>query len=747
MKNSIFYNIFLITILLFVSLKVFAKDFIIEGNEFTDDNIVISIIGKIPNTDEQTKSNFILKQLNSSGLFKAVEISYDDNFFYLKVVEFSSINKFFFDNNQRIKDDEIDSIVKQLDINTLSEKNINNLIDELKKIYQAFGYNNIQIEYKIERFSNNSANIYLNFQEGNITKIKSINIIGNNNFKSNILLSKIVSKTKKITNIFANNNFKLYQIENDSIKILNFYKSKGYKDVKVSFNVEYFSNNKAVINFIIDEGNKYFISKFNVNNNLKSNEIIESKLNILIEFNNSIIDNLYNISNLNELELGISNILENEGIQYYQIKSYEKFIDYQADILIEITPTETTYVNQINLSGNTRTYDYVIRRELNISEGDPLNESKIKQIKRNLNRLPYIGKVTVDTIDVDKNLKDINIDIEEVQTGSFNVGLSVGTLDGASFVSGLKETNINGTGRTLEFLINTNENNRELTLSTADKFFLSNNLKHKYSTIYKENDFSKSKSYKLDTLSVDTSLSYLFTENTFHTIGIGYSLKNYQITDETLVSSNILSSSGDSISFNIKNDITKNTLNSYMRPSSGDVISFSNFIETASSSTNGFIKNILMVKKYYDLNNNILSIQTRAGNISSINSNEILSDDKFSLGGRWLRGFDSFGAGPRNASNSYVGGNNLLVAKFDFSRPLTLNDQNPIYLNIFNDYGLLWGNKNTVTSSKESLRASYGFGFNYYSPIGPIGFTWGFPLADEDYDIKRMFLFSIGNLN
>ena len=357
MKNSIFYNIFLITILLFVSLKVFAKDFIIEGNEFTDDNIVISIIGKIPNTDEQTKSNFILKQLNSSGLFKAVEISYDDNFFYLKVVEFSSINKFFFDNNQRIKDDEIDSIVKQLDINTLSEKNINNLIDELKKIYQAFGYNNIQIEYKIERFSNNSANIYLNFQEGNITKIKSINIIGNNNFKSNILLSKIVSKTKKITNIFANNNFKLYQIENDSIKILNFYKSKGYKDVKVSFNVEYFSNNKAVINFIIDEGNKYFISKFNVNNNLKSNEIIESKLNILIEFNNSIIDNLYNISNLNELELGISNILENEGIQYYQIKSYEKFIDYQADILIEITPTETTYVNQINLSGNTRTYD------------------------------------------------------------------------------------------------------------------------------------------------------------------------------------------------------------------------------------------------------------------------------------------------------------------------------------------------------------------------------------------------------
>ena len=85
--------------------------------------------------------------------------------------------------------------------------------------------------------------------------------------------------------------------------------------------------------------------------------------------------------------------------------------------------------------------------------------------------------------------------------------------------------------------------------------------------------------------------------------------------------------------------------------------------------------------------------------------------------------------------------------KFDFSRPITLNEQNPIYLNFFNDYGLIWGNKDSVTFTDQKLRASYGFGFNYYSPIGPIGFTWGFPLSEESYDIKRMFLFTIGNLN
>ena len=657
------------------------------------------------------------------------------------------MNKFYFIDNERIKDDEINDVINQMDIYTLSDRNINNLIDEISNIYRSFGYNNILIEANNEVFSNNSADVYLNFNEGKITKIKSINIVGNNNFDQNIILSKIKSKTKKITNIFANNNFKLYQIENDSIRISNFYKKQGYKDVNIFFNVEYFPNNKAEINFNIDEGNKYYISKFSIKNNLPSNKIIENKLKLFIDKNSSIIDNIYNISKINNLEIDISDILENEGSQYYKIKTYEKFSNNKADLLFEIFPTETVYVNQINLLGNTRTYDYVIRRELNIIEGDPINNSKIKAIKRNLSRLPFIGKVDVESSEINKNLKNINISMEEIQTGSFNVGLSIGTLDGASFVSGLKETNINGTGRTLEFLINTNKNNKEFTLSTADKFFLNSDVNHKYSTIYKENDYSKSKSYKLNTLSLDTSLSYLLSEDTFHKIGIGYSLKNYKITNSKTASSNIVASSGDSISFNVTNNFSRDTLNSFIRPTSGNYISLMNFLETPSSSSNGFIKNIITGKKYYDLNDIILSLQAKAGNIYSIKDNEILSDDKFSLGGRWLRGFDNFGAGPRNSRSSYVGGNNLIATKFDLSRPLTINDKNPIYLNLFNDYGVVWGNKNSVTSSDNSLRASYGFGLNYYSPIGPIGFTWGFPLVDKDYDIKRMFLFSIGNLN
>jgi outer membrane protein insertion porin family len=745
-KNSIFNKVIFIFLIL-INTEVFAKNLVIEGNQYTDDDIVISIIDELPDLDEKSQSNFILKQLISSNLFKSVEVSYNFDNYFIKINEYPSINKFYYKNNERIKDEDIDNIVKELELYTLSESQINNLIEELYKIYQSFGFNNIEIEYRSEDYSNNSADVYLDFNEGNITKINKININGNTVFDKNTILSKIKSKTKKITNIFANNNFKIFELNNDVIRIQNFYKLQGYKDVNVEYEVDYFPNNRVEIFFLINEGQQYFFNALNIKNNLDITKDLEDNLLSLIDKNKNNINVIYHSDKIDEIEYDISEILENAGMQYFKITAFEKIQNYKADIMFEISPTLPMYVNQINISGNDRTYDYVFRRELKLSEGDPVNSSKIKNITRQLNNLSFIGNAKVETTPIDENYQNIDIVVEEIQTGSFNVGFSLGTLDGASFVSGLKENNINGTGRTLELLINTNEDNKEFILGTSDKFFINNSVNHGYSLNYNENDFSSSQSYKLNTFTLDTNFSYKFSDYTYHTLGLGYSIKEYQVTNATTASTNIKNSEGESISFNIKNDFTRNTLNSYIKPSSGNYVSFTNFLETPSSSANGFIKNIILGKKYYSMKDNIFSAQGKVGNIFSLNDNEILSDNKFSLGGRWLRGFDAFGAGPRNSRTSYIGGNNILALKLDFSKPISFNEQNPIYFNLFNDYGTVWGNKNTVTSSDQDLRISYGFGINYYSPIGPIGFSWGFPLNYKDYDIKRMFLFSIGNLN
>ena len=233
----------------------------------------------------------------------------------------------------------------------------------------------------------------------------------------------------------------------------------------------------------------------------------------------------------------------------------------------------------------------------------------------------------------------------------------------------------------------------------------------------------------------------------YHNIDFEYALKDYKITNSSTVSNTILNSSGSNVSFLLKNNLRYSTLNRGFLSKTGNYFNFNNTIETPTSSNNGYIKNIVTVKKYFSSNNSIYGIHGKIGNIFSLNNNDILTDDKFALGGRWLRGFDNYGAGPRNSRTSYVGGNNIAVAKLDYSFELTNKSDFPIYLNFFNDYGLLWENKTKPSQSDNNLRASAGFGIKYYSPIGPIGFSWGFPIIDEEYDIKRMFLFSVGNID
>ena len=236
-------------------------------------------------------------------------------------------------------------------------------------------------------------------------------------------------------------------------------------------------------------------------------------------------------------------------------------------------------------------------------------------------------------------------------------------------------------------------------------------------------------------------------QNIIHNLDIEYLLKDYNITNTATASNNILNSSGGNMSFLIKNNLRFSTLNKGFISKTGNYINYNNTIETPTSSNNGYIRNIVNVKKFYNRKNSILAIQGKFGNILSLNNSDILTDDKFALGGRWLRGFDSYGAGPRNSRTSYVGGNNIAVLKLDYSHELTRQSNFPFYLNLFNDYGLVWDNKTKPTNSDNNIRSSIGFGIKYYSPIGPIGFSWGFPIVDEEYDIKRMFLFSIGNLD
>ncbi len=757
MKNwKINYKILTHLLISFIFVSLFTKSLFsneliyeIRGNNFTDSNVILSLLSKIPDEVNEEYTNDIIKNLNKSNLFSDVNVKIEKNKYIINVVEFPSINKVYFEGNKRFKDEELNTIATQIKLFNFNQNSIELFIKEITNLYESFGYNNTQINYTTKLFKEkNTIDINFNISEGDITKISNIFINGNKSFLAEEIKQKLNSKTKSIRNIFANNNFKPYVVEQDIFQIIKFYKNNGFLDVNVENKVEYLKSNKVNLYFNIEEGNIYTLSSINIEDkeNLLKSDVL-GKINLELEKYLLDENTSFSIENIQQIRDKITSIIFDNDIEFIEITTSDKIEDNKISILFNVNSISPKYTKQINIVGNNRTLDYVIRRELDIVEGDVLYNSQIDKIRQKLISLNLFKSVKIKEEKIDNNLVNLIIEIEEKQTGSFNIGVSVGTLDGFSVVTGLRERNFYGTGRSLDFLINTSEDKNEFKLITTDRLSIQNNADLSYKINYKQQDLSKSSSYKLDTFTTGIGIGYLLNENLFHKIDFEYVFKDYKITNRSTASNSILNSSGGNMSYLIKNNIKYSTLNPGFLSKKGRFFNFNNTIETPTSSSNGFVRNLITVKQYYNMKKNIFSIQSKIGNIFSLNNNDILTDDKFALGGRWLRGFDNYGAGPRNSRTSYVGGNNIAVTKFDYSYELTNNSNFPIFINLFNDYGLIWDNKTKPTNSDNNLRSSAGFGIKYYSPIGPIGFTWGFPIIDEEYDIKRMFLFSIGNID
>ena len=722
--------------------------FEIVGNNFTDTDAILSLLEDIPENIDKEKTNDIIKILNQSNLFSDVKVRFEDKTYFIIVKEFKNIDNLYFNKNERLKNDELLLIASEIGFSNNNPSSIKLFIDELKKVYESFGYNNVIIEYTEKIYEDtNTIDLYFDINEGSITKINKIVINGNNKISAQEILGVIRSKTKSFRNIFANNSYKPTVIERDEYLILEYYKNNGFLDIKIETKIEYLKSNKVNIYFDIAEGDIYTLASIKISddNNILNSETLE----LINQTSEKFITNekIFSIKKIQQLRSDISTIIIDNGIDFFEINYLDKIEEKNINVLLQILSVDPKYVNQINIEGNTRTFDYVIRRELDIVEGDAVHKSQINIIRDKLISRNLFESVNIKEELIDKNNINLIIEVEEKQTGTFNAGVSVGTLDGFSIVSGLRESNFYGTGRSVDVLVNTSENNNQFKFITTDRLSYENDISYNYSLNYMQQDLSKFSSYNLDTFKTGFGFAYKLNKNFYHNIDFEYALKDYQITNSSTVSNTILSSSGTNMSFLVKNNFRYSSLNPGFIAKNGSIVNLNSTVETPTSSSNGYLRNIITLKKYQSLEKNIFSFQAKLGNVFSLNNNDILTDDKFSLGGRWLRGFDSFGAGPRNSRTSYIGGNNLAVTKFDYAYELTKNSNFPIYFNIFNDYGLLWENKTTPVQNDNSLRSSAGFGIKYYSPIGPIGFTWGFPIMDEEYDIKRMFLFSVGNID
>ena len=752
----IFFYIFFLS---FNVLAIDKDDILINGDILIDESVIFSILdnNSITNSLADIDLNQIIDDIYNTELFSNVDINIVNNKLVINLISQPRINKINFSGNERFKDDDFYEIINNnFDFNYYNKNKILIFTKELDNLYKSFGYNQIEISFSTTNVQNdNYKSIDLNFDinEGSISKINKVNFVGNFSFHNRVLLENIKSKPKNSILFFTKRNFKYFETKNDLQKLITFYKDNGFKDVKISSFYEYVdSKNHFNIIFSIDEGNKYKFSNviFKLNN-ISLND--DQTNNINENFNASrdkflLKNNSYNPSQYEELKLLLTDNLFDYGLKFFKIEIIEDVNNLFVDTSLVVSQTSPMFIKQIEVTGNTRTLDEVIRRELLIIEGDAVNDLIIQQSLKNLNSLSIFSSIDILQKNISDTTTDIEIKVVEKPTGNFQVGLSLGSLDGYSLILGLNEKNIGGTGRNLSTKINSASKNTEYSLNIVEPHIYNKKIDLIYGIGYVEKDLTSKSSYKLDTFKSNVGIQYDLTNDIFHRISLDYAIKKYAVSNVSNVSTSIANSQGSNSEIKLNNTLTYNDLNSFMRPSKGFYSRFTNIVSPVTNSDNGYVKNIILVRKYYEANKSIFSIQSYIGNVFSLQNKNIENDNKFALGGKWLRGFDSLGAGPRNSSTTYIGGNNLFVTKFDLSRPLlSRHSDNPIDLNLFTDVGTIFGNNENPTYSKESIRASYGVGVKFYTPIGPIGLSWSFPIQSETYDIKRSFLFSIGDLS
>jgi len=634
--------------------------------------------------------------------------------------------------------------------NTLTKRKLADFVLLLKSKYSQSGYFNSEITQKIEIDSQNRAGIELNITQGKRATIDSFKISGTQNTSEKVLLKlfKIGEADMALINYFSNkDDFSDSELRKGIDSMTQTYFDLGYLDFKivdVESNLDE-SKEKISINIKVSEGAQYKLGNVSFEGELGN--ISLNDLNKTISMNkgdifnrNLIIDNIQSLTDL----------YADQGYAFVEINPITSDVLDSVNINFQISLNQKTYINRIIISGNTRTQDEVVRREIGISEGGLYSRSILKNSLLKLRRLGYFSDVQISTSEVEgmKDKIDINFVVEETQTGSVSFSLSHSNNYGISFGAGIEEKNIFGSGNTLNAQIKISESFNKVSFYFMNPNF--NDEGHSISVgAFKseiDNDDVAQNSYEIDSTGVNFGYGLPLSDNTRINANLEYSKNDMKCSSlfagSGYESKQCATKSNDEFKLNAK--WNKNTLNNYMYPTEG----VNNSIAAGISLPLGDYRYFSLAanhSSYTPVSNSTTLKLTGSFNLSKGYSGKELPFYKRHFGGGSgsVRGFGNKTLGPlypngkgKGGEISILGSANLITPAFFFEG----NDK--MRMSAFIDAGNIYEKSSSIKLG--DIRMSAGFGFAYLSPIGSIGAFISSPILKKDGDTIEDFGFSLG---
>ena len=733
----------------FAELKV--SKILIEGNQRVDNETILSFISLSEGSSYiNSDVNIILKDLYKTGFFSNVQVSNKKGVLVISVEENSILNLIGFEGNKRFDDEILNEIVSLKKNQIYSKKIVSEATNKLIELYKTQGRFAASIVPKVVELDGKRVDLVFEIDEGPLYTVKNISFVGNKIFSDRRLKEVISTKqTAWWRFITSSDNYNPDRLEIDASQLRDFYFTRGY----VNFNILKKQGdllpdkNGFSILFVINEGKRYRVSSIEIKSSLS--ELPNINFRNLIPINDS---DWYNIK---KIEKGISNInntLADLGFAFSEIRPEFNIDDEDATIELTFNINEGTknFIEYINITGNSRTLDSVIRREIELVEGDPFNRLKIQRSERNIKNLGFFKYVDVKAEAGSKpNFADLNIDVEEQATGSVSLGIAYSTFDDFSTSFGISEKNFLGRGQRAKFSLSLSDKRQNFSAGLSQPYLFDRNLTGSFD-VFNNNYTDSSADQRIKSFGFSSSAGFSSANDFAH--NISYTLQN--VETETLDDQeNKISSDGGKLSSSLGYQITKDTRDNRFNPTSGYYYTLSESFAGLGGDVN-YLSSVLKGAYYYkpDYTDLIIGIGAEYGNIEGLGEN-ISKSNRFFVGGRKIRGFDSSGIGPResvNSTSSAVGGNNYYTGRVAIRSGIGIPSETALQWTIFSDFGTLWGvddtnNNYAVSTDQKKLRMSFGYGFQWETPIGPLSFTWADAIKKESYDQLQRFEFRLGS--
>ncbi len=724
------------------------RDIQVVGTERIEPSTVLTYLDiRVGDQMTQDTLDTALKSLFATGLFADVSLRQKGGTLEVTVVENPVINEIAFEGNSKVKDDELLAEIQLRPRQVFTRTKVQADTTRLYQVYRRSGRFAVNIEPKVIKLDQNRVNLVFEVDEGPVTYVRGIKFVGNSHFSDDRLRSEIsTAETRWYKFLSTDDRYDPDRLAYDQELLRRFYLSEGYADFRVLSATAELSKNKDYfyVTFTVEEGERYRVGNVRVSDELR--DFDEATLLPYLAVQPG---KWYNAEDVQKTIDAFTTALAEMGHNFVSVRpdvqrNREKQI---VDISFTIVETQKLFVERIDIKGNVRTMDKVVRREMTLVEGDPFNKEKLARSEQDIKDLGFFETVQVTTEQgsaPDKRV--VGIEVAEKSTGELSIGAGFSTADGPLADFRVRERNLLGKGQDLLFATTIAGKRTEFDVSFTEPYFLGRDLSAGASLFHVTRDLQDESSYDQRRTGGSLQMGYPLSENWRQKFS--YRLERNEITDvQAGASRYIAAQEGKRVTSALGQMLTYDTRDSKLMPTKGAY----GWLNTEFAGIGGDAEylSVKLGSSYFRPlyeDQVILNILGEIGAIGGLGDVEI--NERFFLGGATLRGFEGAGVGPRDiTTGDALGGNLFYRGSVEMAFPVGLPEDLGIKGHAFTDFGSLWDldeAANPAIVDSGSLRASAGFGLSWRSPMGPIRVDLAAPYVSEGYDVEENFRFSFG---